>query len=170
MNITPLEIRKHPFRKVVLGGIDAEQVDSFLAQIAGEVEELRRENATLATNLKEAENDLVRYKNIENTLNETLLTAQRATDDAKANAQKEAELILRDAQMRADRYENESRDRANQLSGDIRSLAAQKESFLARFRSMLRDQLTYLEVMSGQLGEDKKQAPTPQPTVQNPVQ
>lgn len=153
MQITPLEIRKHPFRKVLFGGFEPDQVNSFLQQIASDVESLRKENSLLSTRLKEAQNELVRYKRIEETLNETLLTAQRATDEARANAQKEAELILKDAQVRGDRYENDSRDRVHELSAEIRSLQSQKASFLARFRSMLKDQLSYLEVMSGQLDE-----------------
>lgn len=150
MRITPLEIRKQPFRKAIRG-FDPDQVNGFLVQIAEEFEKIIRQNNELSTALKQCEAQLEHYQKIEKTLNETLLTAQKATDDARLNAQKEAELIIKDAQIRAERYEKESRDRVYSLEGDLSSLKAQRDSFLTRFRSMLRDQLALLDVISGTL-------------------
>ena len=151
MRITPLEIRNHPFSKVMMGGFDKDQVESFLQQVASQVEDLSKENGLLATKLKEVTTDIDRYQKIENVLNETLYTAQRATDEAKANAQKEAELIIRDAEVRADRYVNESREKTHALKNELVSLEAQKKAFLARFETVLSDQLKYLEVMKESL-------------------
>ncbi|ERP39074.1 DivIVA domain-containing protein [Chitinivibrio alkaliphilus] len=154
MEITPIEIRNYKFRKQLFNGLDEDHVMSFLQQIADEVADLSAKNNAMATKIKELTGQVGHYKKIEHTMNETLMTAQRATDDARANAQKEAELILKDAQVRADRYEDETRSRIHELTGEIRSLQAQKESFLARFRAMLRDQLSYLDVMGGHLDDD----------------
>ena len=156
MQITPLEIRKFNFRKKTFNGIDPDHLNSFLEQIAAQVETQSRENTILATRIKEMEKQLDHYQKIDQTLNETLLTAQRATDEARANAQKEAELIIKDAQVRADRYESESRERVHRLESEVRALAAQKESFISRFRSFLGDQLKYLDVMAKNLDDDKK--------------
>lgn len=153
MEITPLEIRKFSFRTRLVGGIDPDHVQSFLQQIAGQVEEQTRENATLSIRAKELEIALERYRRIEETLSETLLTAQRATDDARANAQKEAELIFKEAQFEADRYENESRERVRQLDSEYRSIQVQKEAFVSRFRALLSDQVSFLEAMSGHVDE-----------------
>lgn len=146
MHITPLEIRKHPFR-TVFRGLDPDQVNSFLQQIATEIEELRGENNQYGSKVKELVTHLERYRRIEETLNETLLTAQRATDDARANAMKEAELIIKDAQVRADRYEHEVHDRVHQLRVEMASLEAQKEGFLMRYSSLLKDQVNFIDVM-----------------------
>jgi len=156
MQITPLEIRKFNFRKKSFGGFDPEHVNSVLELIASQVETQSRENTILSTKNKEMEKQLEHYQKIDQTLNETMLTAQRATDDARANAQKEAELIIKDAQVRADRYENESRERVHRLESEIRALVAQKDSFVARFRSFLGDQFNYLDVMAKNLDDDKK--------------
>ncbi|MCL1946073.1 MAG: DivIVA domain-containing protein [Chitinivibrionia bacterium] len=154
MQITPLEIRKFTFRKKTFNGIDPDHLDSFLQQIASQVEEQTRDNTALASRVKDLEAQVERYKKIDQTLNETLLTAQRATDEARANAQKEAELIIKDAQIRANRYENESRERVHHSAAEIRALAAQKESFISRFRSFLIDQIKYLDVMAKNLEDD----------------
>lgn len=150
MRLTPLDIRKQPFRKTAMG-FDRDQVNSFLDQVANEFEQLIKQNDELATNVKLFQERIEAYEKIEKTLNETLITAQRATDDAKLNAQKEAELILKDAQIRADKYEDRSRQRVNELESDLMSLRTQRDSFLVRFKSMLRDQLSLLDVISGSI-------------------
>jgi cell division initiation protein len=154
MKITPLEIRKFSFRTKALNGLDPDHVDSFLQQIASQVEEQTRENTFLSSKVKDLETQLERYKRIDQTLNETLLTAQRATDDARSNAQKEAELIIKEAQVRADRYESDSRERVYKFASEIRALTAQKESFISRFRSFLTDQIKYLDIMAKNLNDD----------------
>lgn len=156
MQITPLEIRKFNFRKKTFNGIDPDHLNSFLEQIAAQVETQNRENTVLATKIKEMEKQLEHYQKIDQTLNETMLTAQRATDEARANAQKEAELIIKDAQVRADRYENESRERVHRLESEVRALMAQKDSFISRFNSLLNDQIKYLDVMAKNLDDDEK--------------
>jgi cell division initiation protein len=151
MRITPLDIRKQPFRKL-LRGFDPDAVNSFLEMVAGEFETLIRTNTDLATRVKTAEIKLEQYQKIEKTLTETLLTAQRATDEARANAQKESELILKDAQIRADRYEDEARKRVHDMHSELISLRTQRDSFLARFKSMLRTQLELSNAISQELG------------------
>jgi cell division initiation protein len=150
MHLTPLDIRKMPFRKT-MRGFDPDQVDKFLEQVSNDYEKIIRENDEFATRIKHLEERLEVYVKIERTLNDTLLTAQRATDEARLNAQKEAELILRDAQIRAGRYEDESRRRVHELESEIVSLKNQRDSFLSRFRAMLKTQLELLGVISDDL-------------------
>ena len=61
-------------------------------------------------------------------------------------------MILKDAQIRADRYEDESRRRVHTFEAELLSLKTQRDSYLSRFRSMLRDQLSLLDVISDNLG------------------
>jgi cell division initiation protein len=152
MQITPLDIRKHPFRKT-FKGFDPDQVNSFLNMVADEYEKLIRSSNELATQLKSCEQKVEQYTRIEKTLNETLLTAQRASDEARVNAQKEAELILKDAQLRATRYEDEARRRVDKIDSDLVALRNQRDSFLARFKAMLRTQLDLLTTINEDLAE-----------------
>lgn len=158
MSITPLDIRKQPFRRK-FWGCDPDEVSSVLNQIASEYEGIISQNNEYATKIKLLEQKLEGFIKIERTLNETLITAQRATDEARVNAQKEAELILKDAQMRAERYESEARNRAHDLEGELITLRNQRDSFLARFKAMLITQLNLLEVISGDLktGHENKE-------------
>jgi cell division initiation protein len=150
MHISPLDIRKQPFRKV-FHGFDPDAVSSFLQMVATEYEAIIRNNNDLATQVKVLEQRLEGYTRIERTLNETLLTAQRATDEARINAQREAELIIKDAMLRAERYEDEARNRVHVMESELVTLRNQRDSFLARFKSLLSTQLSLLEVISGDL-------------------
>jgi cell division initiation protein len=150
MHISPLDIRKQPFRKV-LRGFDPDAVSSFLQMVATEYEAIIRNNNELATQVKMLEQRLEGYTKIERTLNETLLTAHKATDDARINAQREAELIIKDAMLRAERYEDEARNRVHIMESELVTLRNQRDSFLARFKSLLSTQLSLLEVISGDL-------------------
>lgn len=150
MRITPLDIRKQPFRKTMMG-FDRDEVNSFLEMVANEFEQIIKQNDELSTNVKLLQERIDAYEKIEKTLNETLITAQRATDEAKLNAQKEAELIIKDAQIRANKYEDRSRQKVNELESELMSLRTQRDSFLVRFKSMLRDQLALLDVISGSI-------------------
>jgi cell division initiation protein len=156
-------------------GFDPDEVNSFLEMVAAEFETMLKQSDELATSVKQLEHKLETFVKIEKTLNDTLLTAQKATDDAHINAQKEAELILRDAQVRADKYEDDSRRRVHQLESELVSLRNQRDSFLARFQSMLKTQLGLLAIISGDLkdpSETTRRSPDetmdevpPQPTV-----
>ena len=152
MRITPLDIRKQPFRRS-FRGFDPDEVNTFLEMVANEFEATIRQNNELATKNKAAEERIEHYAKIERTLNETLLTAQKATDEARVNAQKEAELIIKDAQIRADRYEEEARNRVHKLESDLVALKNQRDSFLARLKSMLRTQLELVDTISEDIGD-----------------
>ncbi|MFP4015000.1 MAG: DivIVA domain-containing protein [Chitinispirillaceae bacterium] len=154
MRITPLDIRKQPFPRA-FRGFDPDAVNSFLEMVAGEYEVIIHQNSEFATQIKSLEQKLEAYTKIERVLNETLLSAQKATDEARVNAQKEAELIIKDAMIRADRYENEARHRVNQLESELISLRNQRDSFLARFKAMLSTQLNLVEVISGELRSNR---------------
>ena len=150
MRITPLDIRKQPFRKTLMG-FDPDHVNSFLEMVAGEFESMIKQNNEQATQLKIVSDKLEHYVKIEKTLNDTLLTAQKGTDEARVNAQREAELVIKDAQIRADKYEDEARRRVNELQAELLTLRNQRDSFLARFKAVLRTQLDLLESISGEL-------------------
>ena len=150
MQISPLDIRKMPFKRT-FQGFDPDAVQNFLDMVAGEYEAVIRQNSEYATQIKNLEQRLESYLKIERILNETLISAQKATDEARVNAQKEAELILKDASLRADRYEDEARQRVHALESELVALRNQRDSFLARFKAMLTTQLNLLEIISGDL-------------------
>lgn len=150
MHITPLEIRKHPFRRT-FRGFDPDAVNSFLEMLAGEFETLIKQRNDSASHLKSVEEKLQGHEKIEKTLNDTLIMAQKISDDSRANAQKEAEVIIKDATVRGNRMEQETRQRIAKLENDLASLKNQRDTFLERFRGLLTTQLNLLGTISGDL-------------------
>jgi cell division initiation protein len=156
MAITPLDIRKQPFRKA-FRGFDPDEVNSFLEMVAGEFESVIKKNSELTHKLQNTQEQLEEYKKIEKTLNDTLLTAQKATDESKVNAQKEAELIIKDAQVRANSYEEQSRQNVRALQEELSRLTYQRDSFMLRFKSILETQLELLRSIEGELDQPLQQ-------------
>lgn len=143
--ITPLDIRKHSFKKSYKG-YDTEEVDAFLEMLAKQYEEIVKENLTLNERVKGLEEQISEYKNLEKTLRDTLISAQTMTDKMKGNAMKEAELIVKDAEIKSEQIYADARKRSNDLRAEIADLEKQKESFIIKFKSMIKNHLQMLEI------------------------
>ncbi len=136
MRITPLDIRKQEFRKT-MRGLDSDEVYAFLATVAEEYEAVLSDNKQLRERIVEIEERLKEYKNIETNLRNTLLTAERVTIEAKENARKEANLIVREAEVEAEKAAENIRAHTQQLRREVLELKRQKDNYLTRFRTLL---------------------------------
>ena len=96
MKLTPMDINEKKFKKD-LRGYSPGEVDEFLDEVFENYEELYKEKAKLEEKLTVANEQISHYSKIENTIQNTLLLAQNAADTAKETAQKEADLILKNA-------------------------------------------------------------------------
>ena len=137
MKITPLDIQHQQFKGKLFGGLNPDEVDSFLQTVAQEMENLNRENTTFREQLQKfaAEAEILTQR--EKDLRETLLVAQKITEEMKNNAQKEAELIIAEAEVRAEKILADSENKLNQLRNDIQELRRQKTQFETSFRSLI---------------------------------
>ena len=84
--LTPLDIENKRFSKSIKG-YNLDEVDDFLDQLTIDYEKLYKENNELKNQLEDSKKDLEHYKNVEQTLQNTLIMAQSTADDIKANAQ-----------------------------------------------------------------------------------
>ena len=146
MNITPLDIRKQEFRRK-LRGYDPEEVQGFLDRVALALEEVNTANATLEERMKEAEGRLGHYRLIEQNLQDAALTVQKSLDETRRLAEKEAELIVREAHSRAEKEAASLQDRIQHLQSDIATLEMQRTNFLVRLRAVVRSQGDLIEAM-----------------------
>ena len=137
MKISPLDIQQQQFKGKLFGGLNPDDVDSFLQSVAQEMERLNRENATFReqTQKMTAEADVLAQR--EKDLRDTLLAAQRITEEMKINAQKEADLIVAEAEVRAERILADAENTLVQLRNDVQELRRQKIQFESAFRSLL---------------------------------
>lgn len=145
MRITPIDIQQQQFKNSFFG-YDKEAVDRFLELLAEEVERLNLETQQLREELVRTRESLDEMRQRETTLKETLLTTQKVTDDLKANARKEAELMLTDAQLRAERLVRDAEERRVQLIGEIQEVKRQKISFETSLRAVVESHLKLLDL------------------------
>lgn len=144
MRITPLDVRKQEFRKAVRG-LDADEVHAFLATVADEYEFVLTDNKKLRERVIELDEKVGEYRNMEKTLRDTLLTAERVMTEARQNARKEADLILRDAQIKASQEVAGISGRVEALHQQIRELRGHRDSYLARLHSLSEAQIGLID-------------------------
>ncbi len=144
MRITPLDVRKQEFGKA-MRGFDCDEVRGFLSTLADEYETVLVDNKQLRETIMAQDDKIAGYQKIENALRDTMLTAQKAMADSKETARKEGELIVRTAQQEARQIMEECRRRTEELRREIMMLRKEKETYLARFRSLAEAQIKFVD-------------------------
>lgn len=137
MNITPLDIQQQQFKGRIFGGLDPDEVDGFLQQVSAEMEYLIRENNELKEQNRKACHELEELNSREKALRDTMLAAQRMTEDMKSNAQKEATLIISEAELQSEKLLAAGEARLAELRNELQELRRQKQQFEASFKSLL---------------------------------
>lgn len=144
MRITPLDIQQKQF-PVRFRGFDVEEVYAFLEVVREEMEELLRENALLKENVYRVENQMKEYKDMESALRETLLTAQQLSEDFKENAKKEAELIMKEAELSADNIVKEAQDKVVKIHEDIVDLKGIRRHFKEEIKRLIESHMRMIQ-------------------------
>ena len=122
MRMTATDIRQQQFAVRLFRGFDPQEVDAFLEEMADDFDELTRENALLKEQLVQVEEKSRGVEGREKTLQETLVTTQKIAEEFKENARREAELVLREAHLRAEQFMQDAREEHAKLSAEINPL------------------------------------------------
>ena len=157
--ITPLDIENKKFSKQMMNGYNVDEVDDFLDEIMEDYEANYKELAALRPKVDELKESLERYKNIENTLQNTLVMAQSTADEVKNVAKQQADQIIGDAQREAEdiiRNAKESALRAvDELEQQIRmkeqqfnDVKTQFDIYKAKMESLLISQSELIKEMN----------------------
>ncbi|GAF66153.1 cell-division initiation protein [Bacillus sp. TS-2] len=99
MPLTPLDIHNKEFTRT-FRGYDEDEVNEFLDQIIKDYEAVLREKKDLFARVTDLDEKLEHFKNIEETLNKSILVAQESAEEVRRNAQKEAQLIVKEAEKK----------------------------------------------------------------------
>jgi cell division initiation protein len=155
MKITPIDIRKHSFKKR-LRGCDPKAVESFLFLVAEEYERLVNEREDLKEKCAHFESQLSGFDEREKILKRTLYTAQKASDDQKENARKEAELIRKEAELHAEQIVEAAQARALDVQRDIQELQMARQRALAAIEATLEEHRRLLDAKRVKARQDGK--------------
>lgn len=143
-HLTPLDVRRYEFG-TALRGYDKVRVDQFREQVAGELERVLRINQDLDAKAKTLAEQLKSFRERDKALNEALVSAQQLRAESREQAEREAQLILREAQAEAERIVDAARSDARRLEEEIHALERTRRTHVAQQRALLQRQLTEVD-------------------------
>lgn len=158
MNVSPLDLRQQRFRKR-FRGLDPTEVASFLAAVADDYEQALRETDHLRQDLMRMEAVLLEHREHEKNLQATMMTAQKLSDDIKANADLEARRIIRDAEGRSDLLLEKTQARVEDIQREIDGLKLKRkdvETSIEANISTLRNTLEFVREQEAREQRDDK--------------
>jgi cell division initiation protein len=143
--ITPLDIQQHQFR-IRFRGFDIREVDVFLEQVASSIEATEAEENGLREEIRRLNMELRGHKEREESFKRAMLSSQQTIEQMKENARKEAELIIADAEVKAEKILNRAHNRLSQLHADMAELKRQRAQIEVQIRSILESHSKLLDI------------------------
>lgn len=135
-NLTPIDIQKQTFTKRFRGYDDGE-VRAYLHLVAEDLESHLQGIERMTRDVAELRSDLREHAERERILKDTLLSAQKVSEDVKANAHKEAALIVKDAELLAERIVSQAMDRVSDLERAIQDLKLERRNARRKLQAMI---------------------------------
>ena len=143
--LTPLDIENKRFAKQKQGGYNVDEVDDFLDELTLEYGKLYKENTELKNQKEELDSNVGKYRNIENTLQNTLVMAQKTADEITLVAKQQAEQIIKDAEYNAKTSVDELNTQILTKQKELDDLKKQFDVYKAKMESLLISQLELLK-------------------------
>lgn len=146
MKLTPLDIKKQVFKKV-MRGYDPIEIETFLEMVAEEYEALIKEKNNLSDEVLKLRTQLKDYQEVEKTFKESLMNAQQTINQSRENSKRESDLIIKEAEVRAEKIIENAKMQLIEMKNELMVIKAQKDSFSKRLRHLLESQLELLSVL-----------------------
>ena len=145
MSITPLDIQQQKF-KTRIRGFDIREVDAFLEQVSSAFEAVQKTHKGRQEEVRRLELEIQGYRKREETFKRALLNSQKVLDQMKDNARKSAELIIAEAEVKAEKILNNAHNRLVQLHEDISELKRQRTQIEVQIGSIVEAHSKLLEL------------------------
>ncbi|WP_027632878.1 DivIVA domain-containing protein [Clostridium hydrogeniformans] len=140
MKLTPMDINNKEFKRGIRG-YNPEEVDEFLDKIVEDYESLFKENSVLKEKMAAMNERIEHYTKVESTIQNTLVLAQNAAEQAKSVAQKESDMLLRNANDTAQRILDKAHNDVMQVTEEYDRMKQEFIKFRAKFRNFMQIQL-----------------------------
>jgi DivIVA domain-containing protein len=148
-HLTPLDVRRYEFGRV-LRGYDPERVDQFREQVADELERLVRLNQELEQKARSFHDQLKSFRERDKALNEALVHAQQLRSELREQAEKESNLLLREAQQQAEVILTSAQQGIRSLEDELAALDRFRRNYLAQMRVFVERQLAEIVAAESQ--------------------
>ena len=154
--MTPVDIETADFKKVALG-YSCDEVDTFLDKVIVEFERLFKENAKLQDKVTTTEEALKYYQDLEDTIRNSIVRAEKTVEETKHNAEVEASQIVKTAEQQAVDIMQDAHKQLYQLKNEIIRVRAEYESVKGKLKMLLETELKMLEQYEEELGLNEEQ-------------
>jgi cell division initiation protein len=155
MKVTPLEIRQQQF-PLRFRGLDPAEVDKFLELVASDMEDLIKENSRLRDGLARKDQELQRMQQGEDELKKALMAIQQIREEWVGRAEKQAEQVLRESELKAKQLQVETERRLEALQHDLQDLTRQKQQLVAELRHILEEHVRLLQATEEENGTSEE--------------
>lgn len=152
-HLTPLDVRRYDFGRS-LRGYNPEKVEHFRQEVAEEMDRLGRVNSDLDTKARSFHEQLRAFRERDKALNEALVSAQQLRSEVRDQAEREAQLILKEAQAEGARLVEAARAEVRRIEAELDSLDRSRRTYLSQMRALLARQLS--EVEASESGRDSR--------------
>jgi DivIVA domain-containing protein len=156
-HLTPLDVRSQEFARA-LRGYDRAQVDEFKQAISDELERLLRDRNQHEERLRSAQEQLRAFRDRERAMNEALVAAQQLRVDSREQAEREAELVLREARAEAERILEQAHQEELLVRERADGVARQFTAYVASFRTLLERHLGEVDGLQRRVRPDTSAA------------
>lgn len=143
--ITPLDIENKKFSKKAISGYSTEEVDDFLDEVTLAYEKIYKEATEARNTIEGLNNEINKYRQMESTLQSTLLMAQNAAEEVKNTAKEQADLMLSEAQAAAEKQLSSIDISIDQKKRELEELQTQIDTYKSKMESLLLSQLDLLK-------------------------
>lgn len=143
MAITPMDIHNKEFSKSFMG-FKPDEVDQFLDEVVEDYERLYKDNIELKNKITMLTEQISQFKAMEETLKETLVTAQKTAEEVIANAQKKSELIISQAEEHARKIVEKANNEVVDLQNESFNIKKQVQVYKTKFKMLMESQLELL--------------------------
>ena len=143
--LTPLDIENKKFSKQMMNGYSVEEVDDFLDELTVDYEKIYKEVAEAKNKIEDLQESMEKYKNIEGTLQNTLVMAQSAADEVKKLAKQQAEQMINEAQATAKQAVTELEQELTLKKKEMEEVQKQFDVYKAKMEYLLISQLELLK-------------------------
>jgi cell division initiation protein len=152
MGLTSTDVQHKRFRTRWLG-LDAKEVQLFCQELTEEIENLKTENSRLGKDLQQQEKELREHKEREKTIRAVLLTAHKTAEQTKVNAEKEAKVIVAEAELQAEKILHAAHQRLTRIHDDIAELKRHRLQLETKLRATVE---TYQNLLNAEKDDEKE--------------
>jgi cell division initiation protein len=151
MPLSPLDVQKHTFAQK-LRGYDPVEVDHFLALLAEELSQRIAESERLERDNRQLHERLTAVEQRERQLQDAILRGKKVSDEMIQTSQKEAQLLIKEAEMHADRFVHQAMERAQEIENRIHELRTRRKELQIKLKGTLE---LFTQILEAELEDER---------------